>query len=226
MIESPTSSKTISVALVDDHHILTDALALAIGKESDLRVAGVADSCAASHELFSQICPDVVLLDVALADGDGLSLVPELRELCPQIYILVLTSFADEKTLLRAIESGVNGFVSKSRPLTELLIGIRQAAEGEIVMPTSLLLGLLARTPRTQTHPLAEQNQDQLTPREAEILMLLAQGKSGSAIAAELKIAPRTVRTHLRTLLDKLGVHSRLEAVTYALRHGLIRPPL
>ncbi len=225
MVEPPASSKIISIALVDDHHVLTDALALAIGQEPDLRVVGIADSCAASHELFARICPDVILLDVSLADGDGLSLIPELRERCPQTHILVLTSFADEKTLLRAIECGVNGFVSKNRPLSDLLIGIRQAVEGEIVMPTSLLLGLLARAPRTQVHP-SEQNQDQLTPREREILMLLAQGKSGSAIAAELKIAPLTVRTHIRNLLDKLGVHSRLEAVAYALRYNLIRPPL
>ena len=161
MLESSASDKTISIALVDAQLVLTDALAVAIGQEPDLCVVGSAASCAASRELFARVCADVILLDVSLADGDGLSLIPELRERCPQTRILVLTSFVDETTLLRAIDSGVNGFVSKIRPMSELLAGIRQAAAGQIVMPTNLLLGLLARPPQ----PAKGQHRNQLTPR-------------------------------------------------------------
>ncbi len=226
MLDAPAPSTSISIVLVDDHRVLTDALTLAIGSERDLRVIGVADSCSAGRELFLQVCPDVILLDVSLADGDGLSLIPDIRALCPKAHILVLTSFADERTLLRAIDMGVSGFLAKNRPLSEVMIGIRQAVDGEIVMPTSLLLGLLARTPRARKGRVVRQGVEPLTPREREILSLLAQGKSGHAIAAALNIAPFTVRTHIRNLLDKLGVHSRLEAVTYALRHDLIDPPI
>ena len=226
MQDTSTLATRIRVALVDDHRILTDALTLAIGSEPGMQVIGTANSCTNGRELLSHTCPDVLLLDVILPDGDGLSLIPEIRTLCPQAHILVLTSFADEKTLLRALDFGINGFLAKSRPLSEIMLGIRQAVDGEIVMPTSLLLSLLAYTPQSRASSQARQEYEQLTPREKEILTLLAQGKSGAAIADELNIAPLTVRTHIRNLLDKLGVHSRLEAVTYALHNGLIEPPI
>jgi DNA-binding NarL/FixJ family response regulator len=226
MSAGPVPSKTTSIVLVDDHQLLTDALTAILHSEPDLRVVGVAETCAAARERLRRICPDVLLLDVSLPDGDGISLVPEFNRLCPGAYILVLTSFSDEKTLTRAIETGVNGFVSKERPLSEIIAAIRQAAEGEIVMPASLLVGLLGRLPRSAPEPAAQANHAMLTPREREILALLAQGLSGAQIAAELNIALLTVRTHVRNLLEKLGVHSRLEAVSYALRHGLIEPPL
>lgn len=221
----PRSTPT-TIFLVDDHQLLTDALSAMLQSEPDLRVIGVADTCAAAHARLTQTCPDVLLLDVSLPDGDGLSQVPEFNRLCPSMYILVLTSFSDEKTLARAIQTGVNGFVSKERPLSEVMVAIRQAAEGEIVMPTSLLMGLLGRLPRPRPEPEAALSHSALTPREREILSYLAQGLSGAQIAADLSIALLTVRTHVRNLLEKLGAHSRLEAVSYALRHGLIDPPL
>jgi DNA-binding NarL/FixJ family response regulator len=222
----------ITIGIVDDHQVLADALALIIGGQPDMRVAGVAGTCAAARELVPQACPDVLLLDVALADGDGLSLVPDVARMCPDTSILVLTSLYDRKTLSRAIDAGVSGFVSKDRPLSEVITAIRQAAEGEIVMPASLLLGLVARSPHARgerderSEYLAQYGREPLTPREREILALLARGRSGAAIAAELNIAHQTVRTHVRNLMEKLGVHSRLEAVAYALRHGLIEPPV
>jgi DNA-binding NarL/FixJ family response regulator len=226
MSDGQAPSRTISIILVDDHQLLTDALTAILQSELDLQVVDVADTCAAARDKLSRTCPDVLLLDISLPDGDGLSLVPEFNRLCPGTYILVLTSFSDEKTLTRAIETGVNGFVSKERPLSEVITAIRQAAEGEIVMPTSLLLGLLGRMPRTRAEPAAQSSHEFLTPREREILAYLARGMSGAQIAAALSISLQTVRTHIRNLLEKLGAHSRLEAVSYALRHGLIEPPL
>jgi DNA-binding NarL/FixJ family response regulator len=224
MSDGPVQSKKTSIFLVDDHQILTDALTTILDSAPDFTVIGVAGTCATARARLGQICADILLLDVSLPDGDGLSLVGELNRLCPNMYILVLTSFSDDKTLTRAIETGVNGFVSKERPLSEVISAIRQAADGEIVMPTSLLLGLLGRIPRAQTES-AFPNREALTPREREILVCLAQGMSGVQIAALLSISLMTVRTHIRNLLDKLGAHSRLEAVSFALRHGLIEPP-
>ena len=209
--------------IVDDHRVLTDALTTLLQSEPDLQVAGVADTCAGARQRLAQICPAVLLLDVLLPDGNGLDLVPECNRLCPHMQILVLTSLSDEKTLMRAVETGVNGFIAKNQPLAEVIAAIRQAAEGEIVMPTSLLRGVLARVaplPSTQADRIP------LTPREREILNCLARGMSGPQIAAGLNIAPHTVRTHIRNLMEKLSVHSRLEAVSHALRYGLIEPPL
>jgi len=225
MSEVSTPSKLISIVIVDDHQVLTDALAAILGSQTDLQVVGVAATCAAARALLSRTCPEVLLLDISLPDGDGLSLASEFNQMCPNVHILVLTSLSEEKTLMRAMDTGVNGFVSKSQPLSEMITAIRQAAEGEIVMPTSLLLGLLGRTARTRARPVTP-TREPLTPREREILTRLARGRSGADIAAALNISPLTVRTHIRNLMDRLGVHSRLEAVTYALSRGLIKPPL
>jgi DNA-binding NarL/FixJ family response regulator len=227
MSETSAGSQTIiTIGIVDDHPVFTEALALVFGKEPTLQVVGVADTCAGARDLVERTRPNVLLLDVSLPDGDGLNLVPELKRLCPETHILVLTSYTEEKTLLRAIETGVIGFVGKNRTTGELFAAIRRAAEGEITMPTGLLLGLLARTRREHTHDLAKLRGESLTPREQEVLAQLAQGHSSTAIASELDISPMTVRTHIRNLMEKLGVHSRLEAVTVALRNGLIQPPV
>jgi len=224
-ISAPVSSRTLSVAIVDDHVVLTEALELVIRSERDLEVTGVADTCAAARQLLKATCPHVLLLDVSLPDGDGLSMVPEFKRLCPEMHILVLTSLSDEKTLLRALEVAVNGFVGKNRHVDEVLAAIRQAGEGEIIIPPSLLVGLLARVPRVASIYSEEVTREPLTPREQEILQHLAAGHSGAAIAAELNISEVTVRTHIRNLMTKLGVHSRLEAVTFALRNGLVELP-
>lgn len=220
MLDPEPEARPIRVALVDDHRVLAEALAAMLSTAPDMQVLGVAASAAECRALLRRACPDVLVLDIGLPDGDGLDLVPELRALCPGLVVLVLTSLAEEETLLRAVHGGVNGFVPKHQPLAELLAAVRRAAAGEIVMPPSLLVGLLGRVPgparpRPSTAPL-------LTPREREILGYLARGQGSDEIAAALTISPATVRTHIGRLLSKLGVHSRLEAVTLALRQGLI----
>lgn len=225
--EGRAAPRPITVAIVDDHQVLVEALKSVIQSEADLQVVGEANTCADGLNLVQRQRPAVLLLDVNLPDGDGLSLVPRINQAAPQTAVLILTSFSDEATLLRAIDLGVSGFVSKNRHLSEVLGAIRQVAAGEIAIPTSLLLGLLGRKPKGRGRDLdLRQEYEPLTGREREILTCLAQGKSGPEIAAQLNIAPLTVRTHIRNLMEKLGVHSRLEAVTFALHHGLIDSPL
>lgn len=221
------TNQSIRIAIVDDHQMLIEALSLVIKKEPGLQMVGSVNTCGDALRLVREACPDVLLLDVSLPDGDGLQLVPQLQAACPKMQILVLTSLADESTLLRAVEMGVGGFVGKHRPVAEVFAAIRQAADGEIVMPSNLLVGLLTRrrAPASRAPQPAQPEFEPLTPREREILAHTAQGKSGAAIAEELNISLMTVRTHLRNLMSKLNVHSRLEAVAFALRHGLIEPP-
>jgi DNA-binding NarL/FixJ family response regulator len=218
--------KKITIAILEDHQVLVETLKHVIQQEKDMQVVGEAGSCADSFELIRQFRPAILILDVSLPDGDGLSLVPKLNKLSPETNILVLTSFSDEETLMRAMELGVSGFVSKNQHLSELMSAIRQAAQGEIAIPASLLLGLLGRKPYLRRQVPDLQKHEPLTKRESEILCYLAQGHSGSEIAGILNISPLTVRTHIRNLIEKLGAHSRLEAVTYALQHGLIDTPL
>lgn len=213
----------IRVAIVDDHMVLVDALRMIVQSQRDMQVTGTACSCAECLELLHKNTPQVLLLDIMLPDGDGIHLVPTIKNISPETNVLILSSASDEATLMRAMQAGVSGFVSKNRNLLEVLNSIRVAAAGEIAVPPGLLLGLLNRT--SPERSAAARGRDTLTQREREILSLLSCGKSGEEIAAELCIAPMTVRTHIRNLLQKLGVRSRLEAVTYALRRGLIDPP-
>lgn len=216
----------ITVSMIEDHQILVDSLSLMLRYESDIDFLGSASSISNGHNLIKETTPDVLLLDVGLPDGNGLDLIPEINAISPDTNIVVLTSLSDETTLMRVIDSGISGFVSKNSELSELMETIRKAAEGEIVMPTSLLMGLLMRLPRDKAAAYQEdKGWERLTMREHEVLELLAAGKSGNEIAEELHIAPLTVRTHIRNLMSKLGVHSRLEAVTFGMKNGLIDPP-
>ncbi len=216
----------ITVSMIEDHQILVDSLSLMLRYEEDIDFLGSASSIAEGLTLVKETTPDVLLLDVGLPDGNGLDLIPEVNTNSPDTSIVVLTSLSDEATLMRVIDSGISGFVSKNSELSELMETIRKAADGEIVMPTSLLVGLLMRLPRDKAAAYQDENGwERLTLREQEVLELLATGKSGTEIAEELHIAPLTVRTHIRNLMSKLGVHSRLEAVTFGMKKGLIEPP-
>ena len=216
----------ITVAMVEDHQILVDSLSLMLRYEPDIEFIGSAGSLEQGRNLIKETEPDVLLLDVGLPDGSGLDLIPEVNQSCPDSNIVVLTSLTDETTLMRVVDSGISGFVSKDSQLSDLLITIRKAADGEIVMPTSLLVGLLMRMPRDKAAAYQDdKGWERLTVREQEVLERLASGKSGDEIADELHIAPLTVRTHIRNLMSKMGVHSRLEAVTFGLKNGLIEPP-
>lgn len=217
----------VKVAIIEDHQVLVDALGLLLEREIDLDFIGSANSFARGRQLIRESAPDVILLDLHLPDGNGLDLIPEIRSRIPDTQIVVLTSMSDEQTVIRALDKGVSGFIPKGCSLDELMAAIRKAASGEIVVPSSLLAGLLMRLPRDKAAAYRdEQGWERLTPREQEVLGCLAKGRSGDEIALELSIAPLTVRTHIRNLMAKLGVHSRLEAVTYGLQHGLISPPV
>jgi DNA-binding NarL/FixJ family response regulator len=213
----------IRVAIIEDHQILVDALELMLRLNEEFMLVGSAPNMATGYEMVRRANPDVLLLDINLPDGNGYDLVPKIVETCPGAHVVVLTSYTDEDTIMRAVDSGVSGFLPKSASLSDFFNTLRKAAEGEIVMPPNLLIGLLKRVPRDRAVIRREDTiWERLTPREYEILLCLAAGKSGSTIAGELNIAPLTVRTHVRNLMSKLGVHSRLEAVAYGVKHGLI----
>jgi DNA-binding NarL/FixJ family response regulator len=216
-------SSTITVGLVDDHQMLTDVLAAMLASSPSMSVVFKVYDCAGLRKAIKESCPRVLLLDVSLPDGDGLDMVPEIYAACPKTAVLVLTSLYDEATVMRALDAGVAGYIPKQRPLDELLASIRQAAAGEMVVPKSLLRGLLGRAVgRGQRVFIKPETAPLLTPREREILAMLVEGRSGPEIAAALTIALPTVRTHIGNLMTKLGVHSRLQAAAFAIKHGLV----
>ncbi|HVA69984.1 MAG TPA: response regulator transcription factor [Acidimicrobiales bacterium] len=214
-----TSSATTptSVAVVDDHIMVAEMLALTISKESDLQLVGVAGNIADALVLVNREHPNVVLMDYRLPDGDGLDAVKKILGKYPETYIVMLTGSGSPDLLARSIEAGCVGLLSKDRPIDDVLSAVRSAARGELVIRSdefSNLLGQLRKTPEQKTHL--------LTARELEVLQKLGRGNSTETIAEDLFISVNTVRNHVANILSKLGVHSKLEAVAIAAREKLI----
>ncbi len=222
MLATEAVSTTITVGMLDDHQMLTDALAAMLGSSRSISVVFKAYDCAGLRATLKEAGPQVLLLDVSLPDGDGIKLVPEIYAAWPETSVLVLTSMSNEATLLRALDAGVAGFVPKHGSLEVLLSSIRQAAAGEMVVPKSLLTGLLGRSGGARPVVIKPRTAPLLTSREREILAMLVEGLSGPEMAEALTIALPTVRTHIGNLMNKMGVHSRLQAATYAIKHGLV----
>jgi DNA-binding NarL/FixJ family response regulator len=207
----------VRVLIVDDHEVLAASLAHVLDAEPDLMSVGIAGTLERARALVGSTAPDVILLDHRLPDGEGVSAIAQFRALRPSVQIVVLTASASDHVLVAAIEAGASGFVSKSRSLAELTSAVRAAATGEAVISPELLVRLLPRLNRAG----ATQHND-LTEREREVLGLVADGMSNAAIAERLTVSVHTVRNHVANLSAKLGAHSKLEALSIAVRDGLL----
>ncbi|HET7066263.1 MAG TPA: response regulator transcription factor [Nocardioides sp.] len=207
----------IRVLIVDDHEVLAASLAMVLDAEDDIRTAGVATTLEQARTLLESTLPDVILLDHRMPDGDGVAAIPELRALRPTIGVVVLTASAADHVLMSAIENGASGFLSKTRSLDEVTAAVRAAAAGESVISPELLARLLPRFGRGKDTP-----EDELTDREREVLALVAEGLSNAAIAERLVVSVHTVRNHIASLSAKLGAHSKLEALSVAVRQGML----
>ena len=214
--ETDAARPVTRVLVVDDHEVLSGSLALVVDAESDMESVGVAGDLAEARRRVADRHPDVILLDRRLPDGDGIEAIAELRELCPDMKVVVLTASDTDQVLVQAIEAGASGFLSKSRGLGEVIGAVRAAAAGEAVISGEMLSRLLPKLTRSGG-PTVE-----LTPREQDVLELLAEGKSNAAIAQSLFVSVHTVRNHVANLSAKLGAHSKLEALSIAVRRGLL----
>ena len=211
------STSIIRVLIVDDHEVLASSLAKTLDTEPDLRSVGVAGSLKQAAGLIRTSAPDVLLLDHRLPDGDGVAAIGQLRELRPSMAVIVLTASPSEHLMVAAVEAGVSGFLSKTRSLAEVTSAVRAAAVGEAVISPEMLARLLPRLGGSGRVGAAT-----LTEREREILGLIAQGLSNAAIAERLVVSVNTVRNHVANLLAKLGARSKLEALSIAIRDGLL----
>jgi DNA-binding NarL/FixJ family response regulator len=205
------------VLVVDDHEVLAASLALVLDAEDGITTAGTATTLAQAQTLVESTDPDVVLLDQRMPDGDGIAAIPKLRAARPSVGIVVLTASSADHVLIAAIEAGASGFLSKTRSIDEVTAAVRAAAVGESVISPELLARLLPRFGRGKST-----TGDELTEREREVLSLVAEGLSNAAIAERLVVSVHTVRNHIASLSGKLGAHSKLEALSIALRQGLL----
>lgn len=214
---------TISVLLVDDHAVVRQGLrSLLLDMADDFRVAGEADNGLRAARLAGELKPDLVLLDLMMPDMDGVSAIEKIRELSPGSRIVVLTSSEDESLAFAAIEAGAQSFLLKSMLGEELLHTLRRIAGGEdIIHPlvAKRILKMVRHHGSNQVPgPFAR-----LTERELEVLKALAAGGSNARIAKMLHISEATVKSHISSLLSKLDLKDRTEAVAYAWRQGLIK---
>jgi DNA-binding NarL/FixJ family response regulator len=211
----------VRLALVDDHQVFAASVGVALGAEPDIEVVGTAHDLAGADRMLRETDPQVVLLDHRLPDGDGVTALPQLLQAAPRASFVVLTASTAEQVLVSAIENGAAGFVSKTRSLSELTSAVRAAAAGEAVISPELLARLLPRMRGDAGGP----GSTRLTQREIEVLELMAQGLSNAAIAERLVVSVHTVRNHVANLSSKLDAHSKLEAVSRAMREGIIAAP-
>jgi DNA-binding NarL/FixJ family response regulator len=213
-----SETQLIRVVIVDDHEMFAQGLEAILNADPGLEVvatAGTVDAGCASVRLH---LPDVVLMDYELPDGDGAEATERIKADAPKTQVVMVTSFDDESVLVRAIEAGCSGFITKHKAIQEVSSAVRAAHAGEALISPSMLARLLPRLRQKPRGVGAD-----LTPREIEVLKLLADGVSNQQIAEKLVLSMHTVRNHVQNVITKLGAHSKLEAVATAVREGIIR---
>ena len=212
--------------ICDDHKILTDALATVVGLDDELTmVAPPVHAPDEAIKLAEEHLPNVVLMDIVFK-GDGMTGIEatrRIKEASPSTKVVIMTAHDEDRLLVEAVEAGASGFLSKDEAAEEVLAAAKSAADGEVLIDPATLTRLLAQVARErEAHREAQMLLDDLTDREREILQLLAEGMRNDGIAQKLFISPQTVQTHVRNILGKLRVHSKLEAVAFAVKHGAI----
>lgn len=207
---------TIRVLVADDHAILRGGLAAFLRAMEGMQLVGEAANGEEALRLARELQPDVVLMDIKMPVMDGVEATRAIRACCPRTQVVVLTSFVEDELVPHALEAGAIGYLLKNVSHQELAAAIRQAARGQSVLSPEATQALVEATVRKS--PLIEA----LTPREMQVLALMAEGLTNLQIGQQLGITESTIKSHVSTIIAKLGVASRTEAVALALRHGLV----
>ena len=213
-----SSSPLIRVLIVEDHQMFAEALARALRDEPDMRVDGISQRLDDAREFLRRKHVDVVLMDYHLPDGDGTVAARYIREEHPRTRVIVVSAVEERQVLDEALVAGCSGFISKSESLDHLPSAIRGAMVGNIAISPAMIAKLIAPTTAAR-----QGYGDDLSPRELEVLQLLAQGWDNASIEQQLFMSHATLRNKLSRINSKLATHSKLEAVTKALRLGLVQ---
>jgi len=217
-------ARPIRVLVVDDHRMFAEAVELLLRGEDGIDMVGGVGSGEEALEQFRHDPPDVALVDFDLPGIDGIETTRLIKEMSPATQVVIITAFQEPEIVAGAVEAGASGFIPKTQAAEDLVDIVMRAGAGEMVLPegdiASVLLKLHeAQAARSEAHKLISR----LTMREIEILRAIGDGASTQEVATALHISPLTVQTHVKNILAKLEVHSKLEAVTLALREGLFR---
>ena len=214
---SHPSHPSIRVLIADDHLVVREGLRAILEAAPDLVLVGEAADGAEAVQLAAELSPHVVLMDLRMPNVDGIEAIRQIKARCPEVEIVILTTYDDDEHIVRGLRAGARGYLLKDTGRQVLFEAIRAAARGESLLPSAVVDKVVARL--AEPRPVEA---ERLSGREWEVLGLLAEGAANKEIAARLHITERTVKAHVTSIFNKLGVSSRAEAVAVALRSGLL----
>ena len=212
---------SITVLLADDHAVLRDGLRVMLEAETDIEVIGDAADGREAVQRAAQLCPDVVVMDIAMPELNGIEAAREIGSLCPSSEIVILSMHSTSEHIFRALQAGARGYLLKESAGAEVVRAVRAVHAGRRYLSERISDGLVddyvrARQPAEAKTPLTR-----LSPRESEVLQLVVEGKSSADIAEILCLSPKTVETYRSRLMSKLGIHDLPSLVKFAIQHGL-----
>lgn len=213
-----TAADQIKILIVDDHAVVREGLRTYLELEDNLTIVGEAANGREAVDKVPVLRPDVVLMDLLMPEMDGIAATKAIKEATPDVKVIVLTSFQDDEHIMPAIEAGATGYLLKDVSAPELVKAIAGAFQGQAQLHPEIARKLMeqVRQPRRRDDPAED-----LTPRERDVLKLIASGMSNKEIARELVMTERTVKGHVSNILGKLSLQDRTQAALYAVRHGL-----
>jgi len=215
-----TRSSVVDLLIADDHPVVRDGLRAMLGTQLDFKVVGEATSGTEAVRLAARLKPDIILLDLEMPDLDGVSALTQIRAANPQARVIIVTAYDTDERIVQAVVAGAQGYLLKGAPREDIFRAIRVVHDGGSLLQPIVASKLMQHVSQ-QANPPAEV--DTLTPRELEVLGLLAKGKSNRQIADELVISERTAKFHVSSILAKLDARNRTEAVKIAAQRGLVK---
>jgi DNA-binding NarL/FixJ family response regulator len=224
------SKPRIRVLAADDQRVVREGLAMLLGMLPDVEVVGTAANGEEALALADELRPDVILMDLRMPRVDGVEATRRLRASHPEIKVVVLTTYADDRSVIDALRAGALGYLTKDAGGDEIRQALQRVTNGQAWMDPAVHMHLVEAIATTTTTteatsaPPDSQLPDGLTPREAEILALIGAGLSNAEIATQLFVSHATVKSHVNHMLPKIGARDRAQAVGYAYRHGLVPP--
>jgi len=213
-------SKRTRVLICDDHTLFVEGIKAMLRNEPSLEIVGEAHDGRQAVELVKELKPDLLLMDVSMPDMNGFDATQRVQELDPKVKVLILTMHDEEELVARCLEAGAAGYIIKDAPASQLLYAIEMVQKGERYLSPGVLKQVVAGYVKNASVP--QTSYDRLSPREREVLKLLAEGLSIKEIATRLNLSVKTVDVHKTNLMKKIDVHDRTELIKYAIRQKLI----
>jgi len=212
---------SITVLLADDHAVLRDGLRVMLEAETDIEVIGDAADGREAVQRAAQLCPDVVVMDIAMPELNGIEAAREIGSLCPSSEIVILSMHSTSEHIFRALQAGARGYLLKESAGAEVVRAVRAVHAGRRYLSERISDGLVDDYVRARQAAEAKTPLTRLSPRESEVLQLVVEGKSSADIAEILCLSPKTVETYRSRLMSKLGIHDLPSLVKFAIQHGL-----